>query len=104
MLKDKKQQRCLLKTLPVSYQAQEDPRFDELDESVRQCDKVNMVTCKCEDNEKLKPRYDPRTFPEMHLAHNIARTVRTDDEKKNSAKSIVSFGSLLTIVISLLLV
>ena len=91
-----------MKTLPVSYQAQEDPRFDELDESVRQCDKVNMVTCKCEDNEKLKPRYDPRTFPEMHLAHNIARTVRTDDEKtNNSAKSVVS--SVLTIVITALL-
>lgn len=100
-IQDKNQQRCLLKTLPVSYQAQEDPRFDELDESVRQCDKVNMVTCKCEDNEKLKPRYDPRTFPEMHLAHNIARTVRTDEKTNNSAKSVVSF--LLTIVITALL-
>merc|ERR1712168_47268 len=89
------QQRCLLKTLPSSYQAQQDPRFDGLDTTVTECNNVNMVTCECEDNEELKPRNDPRTFPGMRI---IARTTATDEN--NSANSLIV--SLLTIFISLL--
>jgi len=90
---NKDQQRCLLKTLPNSYQAYADPRFEDLDESVTNCENVNMETCECNDGEMTNPLTDVRMLP-----GRMTRMWRTTENSTQSA-----IVSLLTIFISLLL-
>ena len=77
----------MLHTLPASYQASADPRYESMISSEAvECEKVNWSTCKCEDANKNQhpltlrtvntlPKYRSKSSSTLPYIHSILLTI-----------------------------